>query len=251
MTTGVNEGKRAAAYLAIDERVENGHIVGVGSGTTAVYAAERLGQRVKNEKLDIICIPTSFQARQLILKHNLVLGDLDRYPEIDVDFDGADEVDNDLNLIKGGGGCLTQEKVIASCSKQFIVIADNTKASSRLGERFQRGIPIEVLPLAYVPIMNRITKLFGGTIDLRIAKKKAGPVVTDNGNFLLDWQFDDIRDRNWADINVKISMMPGVVETGLFIGMACCAYFGDDNGLVTVRKSHKSGFMNGTSAGHS
>jgi ribose 5-phosphate isomerase A len=248
---GVEEGKRAAAYLAVDELIENGQIVGIGSGSTIIYAVDRIAERVKSEKLNLICIPTSFQAKQLIMKHNLVLGDLDRHPEVDVGIDGADEVDADMNLIKGGGGCLTQEKIVASCCRRFVVIADHTKNSTRLGQRYHRGIAIEVIPLAYVPVLTRIKKMFGGTIELRMAKSKAGPVVTDNSNFLLDWKFDASFDYNWSDVNVKIKMIPGVVETGLFINMACSAYFGSELGDVIVRHSRQLQVINGINGKHS
>jgi ribose 5-phosphate isomerase A len=242
---GVEESKRAAAYLAVDELIESGQVVGIGSGSTIIYAVDRIAERVKTEKLQLICIPTSFQAKQLIVKHNLVLSDLERNPEIDVGIDGADEVDADMNCIKGGGGCLTQEKIVASCCRQFVIIADHTKNSARLGERYHRGIAIEVIPLAYVPVMNRVQKMFGGNLELRMAKSKAGPLVTDNSNFLVDWKFDETIDYNWTEVNNKIKMIPGVVETGLFIDMAFRAYFGTEKGDVAVRQSHKPRFMNG------
>ncbi|XP_064784897.1 ribose-5-phosphate isomerase-like isoform X2 [Oncorhynchus masou masou] len=118
------EAKKLAGYAAVDNHVQNNQVVGVGSGSTIVYAVDRLAERVRQEKLNIVCVPTSFQARQLILQHGLTLSDLDRHPELDVAIDGADEVDAALTLIKGGGGCLTQEKIVAGCAKHFIVIAD-------------------------------------------------------------------------------------------------------------------------------
>jgi len=128
----IEQAKKKAAYAAIDDFVADHMILGIGSGSTVVYAVERLVQRVKAEKLDIICIPTSFQSQQLIVEGGLILGDLSRYPEIDVVIDGADEVDLHLNLIKGGGGCQTQEKIIASNSKQLVIIADYRKESKKL-----------------------------------------------------------------------------------------------------------------------
>ncbi|KAG7511226.1 ribose-5-phosphate isomerase [Solea senegalensis] len=227
------EAKKLAAHAAVDNHVQNNQVVGVGSGSTIVYAVDRLAERVRQEKLNIVCVPTSFQARQLILQHSLTLSDLDRHPELDVAIDGADEVDADLTLIKGGGGCLTQEKIVAGCAKHFVVIADFRKDSKSLGEQWKKGVPIEVIPMAYVPVSRAIVKCFGGEVNLRMAVSKAGPVVTDNSNFLLDWKFE--RAHNWKEVNTAIKMIPGVVDTGLFVGMAERAYFGMEDGSVQVR----------------
>uniref|UniRef100_A0A803VB77 ribose-5-phosphate isomerase n=1 Tax=Ficedula albicollis TaxID=59894 RepID=A0A803VB77_FICAL len=213
---------------------QNNQVLGIGSGSTIVHAVQRLAERVKEENLTIVCIPTSFQARQLILQNGLTLSDLDRNPELDVAIDGADEVDSNLNLIKGGGGCLTQEKIVAGFAKCFIVIADYRKKSDRLGEQWKKGVPIEVIPMAYVPVTRALTKKFGGVVELRMAVNKAGPVVTDNGNFILDWKFDKIHE--WREVNSAIKMIPGVVETGLFIDMAEVVYFGMEDGSVSVRE---------------
>ncbi|XP_077395695.1 ribose-5-phosphate isomerase [Festucalex cinctus] len=227
------EAKKQAAYTAVDNHVQNNQVVGVGSGSTIVYAVHRLAERVRQEKLNIVCVPTSFQARQLILQHGLMLSDLDRHPELDVAIDGADEVDADLTLIKGGGGCLTQEKIVASCARHFVVVADFRKDSKAIGQQWKKGVPIEVVPMAHVPVSRRIIQLFGGEVNLRMGVNKAGPVVTDNSNFILDWKFE--RAHCWADVNKTIKMIPGVVETGLFVGMAERAYFGTEDGRVQVR----------------
>uniref|UniRef100_A0A1L8E1V9 ribose-5-phosphate isomerase n=1 Tax=Nyssomyia neivai TaxID=330878 RepID=A0A1L8E1V9_9DIPT len=227
----LEEAKKIAAYKAVDEFVKSDQIVGIGSGSTVVYAVERLAEKVSKENINVICIPTSFQARQLIIGHGLTLSELELHPEIDVVIDGADECDKNLTLIKGGGGCLLQEKIVASFSKKMIVVADYTKDSTKLGEQYKKGIPIEVIPMAYIPIRNRIQKLFGGKLQLRMAVAKAGPCITDNGNFILDWHFPT-SDHNWEQINRDISMIPGVVETGLFVGMAEKAFFGQADGTV-------------------
>ncbi|XP_013398753.1 ribose-5-phosphate isomerase [Lingula anatina] len=228
-------GKKSAAYIAVDENIQDNQVIGIGSGSTIVYAAERIAQKVKEEKLKLVCIPTSFQARQLILDNGLTLSDLERNPELDVALDGADEVDSRFNLIKGGGGCLTQEKIVASCSKKFIVIADFRKDSQVLGEHYTRGIPIEVIPMAYKPIMRKIKTLYGGSLELRMARAKAGPLITDNGNFIIDWKFES-GDHDWKKVNTELLMIPGIVETGLFINMANKAYFGMQDGTIKVRE---------------
>lgn len=126
---------------------------------------------------------------------------------------------------------------MASCAAQLIVIADYTKDSKRLGEQYKKGIPVEVVPMAYVPIRDRIAAKYGGKLQLRMAVAKAGPVVTDNGNFILDWHFPDTIVNGWDEINRDIMMIPGVVETGLFVKMATKAYFGLADGSVIERSA--------------
>ncbi|XP_012229432.1 ribose-5-phosphate isomerase [Linepithema humile] len=229
--------KKIAACKAVNDYVQNNSVIGIGSGSTIVYAVDRLAERVKTEGLNVVCIPTSFQARQLILDNHLTLGDLETYPKLDCTIDGADEVDAEMNLIKGGGGCLLQEKIVASCAKQFIIIADYSKNSQHLGDRYKKGIPIEVLPMAYVPVQCKIVDMYGGVAKLRMALSKAGPVITDNGNFILDWHFPQEL-RNWRKINEEISLIPGVIETGLFINMVEKVFFGMPDGSVKEQSAN-------------
>lgn len=130
--------KQKAAHQAVDEHVRSGMRVGIGSGSTVVYAVERLVERVKSENLQVTCVASSFQAIQLITDGGLQLSDLTRTPELDVAIDGADEVDAFLNCIKGGGACMLQEKIVISCASKFIVIADSRKDSKTLGEQVRR-----------------------------------------------------------------------------------------------------------------
>ncbi len=149
-------GKKAAAIKAIDSHVQSGNLVGIGSGSTIVYAVNRLAERIKDKTLqDIQCVPTSFQARQLILDNHLSLTSLEAHPRLDVAIDGADEADQDLTLIKGGGGCLALEKVVAENADLFVVIADDRKKSNRLGTAWNY-VPIEVLQEAYKPLQKKI-----------------------------------------------------------------------------------------------
>ena len=154
-------------------------VVGVGSGSTIVYAVQRLAERVRQEGLDIKCVPTSFQARQLIHSHGLTLSDLECEGRIDVTIDGCDEADSNLCLIKGGGGCQTQEKIVAEYSDKFVVIADYRKKSNSLGEAWDY-IPVEVVPMAYTPVSRTIINKFGGDVKLRMAKNKVTH-ITDFG----------------------------------------------------------------------
>jgi ribose 5-phosphate isomerase A len=227
----IEQGKKNAAQKAVDENIKEGLVIGIGSGSTIVYAVNRMGEINKENNLNLICIPSSFQARQLILQNNLKIASLDEYPEIDIDFDGADEIDQNLNLIKGGGGCLVQEKILASNSKKLIVIADYRKNSKNLGQQWKRGVPIEVIPMAYFPLLSKLSKM-GGKPTLRMAQAKAGPLVTDNNNFIIDVDFGIIQ--NPQELNTKLLNLPGVVDTGLFLNMTNKAYIGQQNGKVLV-----------------
>jgi len=233
----VEVAKKKAAYAAVDDFVRDKQLLGVGSGSTVVYAVERLAQRVKEEKLSIVCVATSFQATNLIIQNGLQLGDLNRFPELDLTIDGADEVDEHLNLIKGGGACQTQEKLVAANSRQLVVIADYRKDSKLLGEKWRAGVPIEVLQLGYVSVMKKLAKL-GGKPVLRMGMNKAGPVVTDNGHLVIDCDFGEIKDP--AHLNQQLKMIAGVVETGLFVNMATRAYFGQADGSTSYRDAKRS-----------
>jgi ribose 5-phosphate isomerase A len=217
----VEEAKEKAAYAAV-KHVKNGFVVGLGSGSTAAYAIEALGERIKRESLSILGVPTSYQAFLLAVKHGIAVTTLEEHPEINVTIDGADQIDPKLNLIKGMGGALAREKIVASASKQNVIIADESKKVKALGEN-GHPVPVEVLPFA-VSIVKHKIEAAGGNPVLREGKGKVGPVITDNGNAIIDASFGVIR--NAAELELKLKMIPGVVETGLFIGLANTAYIG-------------------------
>jgi len=227
-------GKKNAAIKAVKDNVKKGMILGIGSGSTVVYAVQEISRINENSDLSLKCIPTSYQSRQLILDNKLELTTLDQYPSIDLDIDGADEVDSNLNLIKGGGGCHVQEKIIASFSKKVVIVVDFRKESDILGETWRKGIPVEVIPLGYVPIMNKLKEI-GGHPVLRMAKNKMGPVVSDNGNFILDVDFGSIKNPYETDNLIK--KIPGVVDTGLFLGITSTVYIGQKDGSVKILKN--------------
>ncbi len=226
-------GKKAAAEKAVEENVKPNMILGIGSGSTVVYAVNKIAEMNKEKDLNLKCIPTSYQSYKLIIENGLNLVSLDQFPVIDLDIDGADEIDKNLNLIKGGGGCLVQEKIVASNSKKFIIIADFRKVSKNLGENWKKGVPIEVIPMAHVPITRKLQKL-GGKPVLRMAQSKSGPLITDNGNFIIDVDFGIIN--NPSELNDKILPIPGVVDTGLFLNMAFKAYIGQEDGKIVILK---------------
>ena len=227
----VESAKRLAARRAIDEWVKDGQVVGIGSGSTIVYGIHRLAERVRDEGLRVQCVPTSFQSKILLAELAIPITDLSVAPVLDVTIDGADEVDRDLNCIKGGGGCHTLEKLVAQAAKIFIVVADGSKQSTRLGLHWRKGVPVEVLPVSYV-VVSRALRALGGEPRLRMAVAKAGPCVTDNGGLILDVEFGEIADP--AELHARIKSICGVIETGLFPGMAARAYFGKADGSVEV-----------------
>ena len=227
----IEMGKKNAAIKAVEDNVKKSMILGIGSGSTIVYAIEYIGKLNREDPLNLKCIPSSFQSYQLIIENALELGTLEQYPDIDLDLDGADEVDKDLNLIKGGGGCLVQEKILASNSKKLIILVDFRKKSEKLGMNWKKGVPIEVIPMAYFPIMKKLENL-GGKPILRMAQSKSGPLITDNGNFILDVDFGVIENPN--ELNDKLLHIPGIVDTGFFIGMTSSAYIGTEDGKVEV-----------------
>ena len=219
----LDQEKQAAARAAA-ELVEPGSIVGLGSGSTATYAIRFLGQRVR-ESLKIVGIPTSQKTKQLAEQLGIPLSTLDEHPQIDIDIDGADEIDPQLNLIKGGGGALLREKIIASASRRFIVVGDSSKQVAHLGKF---PLPVEVIPFAQSLISKRIAGL-GAQVSLRGA---GNPYVTDEGHHILDCTFGEIADP--AALAEKLRAIPGVVEHGLFIGMAEMALIGKDGGVIRV-----------------
>jgi ribose 5-phosphate isomerase A len=178
--------------------------------------------------------PTGFQSKELILSAGLALGDVDMFTRLDVCIDGADEVDADLNAIKGGGACQLREKVLADMADTWVMVADYRKNSSVLGTNWKQGVPIEVVPFAYVQVLAALQKM-GGSPTLRMGKAKAGPVVSDNGMFIIDCAFPEAQMKQPAALLRDIKLLTGVVEVGLFCGMAKAAYFGNNDGSVTVR----------------
>jgi ribose 5-phosphate isomerase A len=221
-------GEAAAA------RVKSGSIVGLGTGSTTALAIQAIGDRLKSGDLkDIKGVPTSFQARVLAKENNIPLVSLDEIDHMDVAIDGADEVDPQKNLIKGGGAAHTQEKIVDTLAEQFIVVVDSGKLVDKLGTTFL--LPVEVLPLAVTPVMRAIVKL-GGQPSIRMGVKKAGPVVSDNGNLIVDVKFEGGID-NPAELEKTLNNLPGVLENGIFAGVAHLILVGEiKDGQPSVRE---------------
>jgi ribose 5-phosphate isomerase A len=214
--------EKTNSALAAVAHVKDGFIVGLGSGSTAAIAVQALGERIKKEKLHILGIPSSQQAFQVAVEAGIQITTLDEHPVIDVNIDGADQLTPELYLIKGGGAALMREKIVAAASKQNIIIADAAKKARLLGEKNQ-FVPIEVLPFALAPVKAKISVL-GGKPVVREVKGKLGPVITDNGNAVVDVYFGEVKDP--AEMSVKVKMIPGVLETGFFVGLTDIAYVG-------------------------
>jgi ribose 5-phosphate isomerase A len=224
--------KKEVGYAAA-ARVKSGMVVGLGTGSTTAYAIQAIGERLQaGEITDVKGIPTSFQAIVLARKYGIPLVGLDEVEKIDVAIDGADEVDPQKNLIKGGGAAHTQEKIVDSLAEQFIVVVDASKIVDKLGSTFL--LPVEVLPMAVAPVTRALEKL-GGKPELRMGVKKAGPVVTDQGNLVIDVKFDNIP--NPSDLEKTINNIPGVLENGLFVGVTDIVLIGEvKDGQPIVRE---------------
>ncbi len=202
--------KRAAGYRAA-EMIEDGMVVGLGTGSTVYFTIERLSERIR-DGLQITAIPTSFQTALRAKKAQISLTTLDDNPVIDIAIDGADEVDPKLRLIKGRGAAHLREKCVAAAAKHFVVVVDEQKIVKKLGAA---AVPVEVLPFAITPVLAELRKL--GCIPLiREAVRKDGPVITDNGNFIVDCRFEDIK--NPEKLEAALAAIPGVIESGLFCG---------------------------------
>ncbi|WP_254521821.1 ribose-5-phosphate isomerase RpiA [Natrinema caseinilyticum] len=229
---GPEAAKRRAGERAI-ETIEDGFVVGLGTGSTTAHAIRAIGRAV-DDGLEIRGIPTSFQSRQLALEVGIPLTDLDAVDVVDLAIDGADQVLDDPDaathgaLIKGGGAAHAREKLVDTAADRFVVVAD----PSKLTDRLERPVPVEVLPDAHAVVAERV-RTFGGEPTLRDAERKDGPVVTDNGNLVLDCGFGAIDDPD--ALATRLSRLPGVVEHGLFVGQADATYVGSDGG-VEVRR---------------
>ncbi len=201
--------KRAAGYRAAD-MVEDGMVIGLGTGSTVFYTLERLSCRI-SEGLQISGVPTSFQTAQRARECGIPLTTLDEEPVLDLAVDGADQVDRHLYLIKGRGAALTREKCVAAAALRFIVIVDEPKIVTD----FSAPVPVEVIPFAIRPIITRLEDL-GCRVVLREGIKKDGPVITDNGNFVVDCGFTGIN--HPEELEESIKLINGVVDSGLFCG---------------------------------
>ncbi|MDI6889223.1 MAG: ribose-5-phosphate isomerase RpiA [Methanocellales archaeon] len=195
-------GESAAAL------VRDGMVIGLGTGTTMMYAIKQLGELVR-DGLSILAVPTSHETEMLAIEEGIPLTSLWKHTSLDLAIDGADQVDSKLNAIKGGGGAHTREKVVACSAKRFVVAIEENK----LVDVLNHPVPLEVLPCAWKFVETQVKEL-GGKPQLRLAQKKDGPAITDNGNFIIDVDFGKIIDP--LKLSEDISTIPGVIEHGIF-----------------------------------
>jgi len=231
----VDQFKKQAALKAV-EFVQSGMVLGLGTGSTSLYAVQEIGQRCRDGSVkSIIGIPSSIKTAHEAQQCGIPLGSLDNHPIIDLTIDGADEVDPDLNLIKGGGGALVREKIVAQNSRKVVIIIDESKLSSVLGVK--RDVPIEIIPFGFRPILNYL-KALGSSVKLRKTEKGL-PFETDQGNYIIDCKFDRISEPQ--QLAGKLKEKAGIVEHGLFLGLATDVIVAGQKGIQhfsAKRKRH-------------
>ncbi|CAB49687.1 ribose 5-phosphate isomerase A [Pyrococcus abyssi] len=227
----IEEMKKIAAKEAL-KFIEDDMVIGLGTGSTTAYFIRLLGDMIKKgEVSDIVGVPTSYQSRLLAIESGIPVATLDQVDAIDVAVDGADEVDPNLNLIKGRGAALTMEKIIESRAGMFIVLVDERKLVDYLCQKMP--VPIEVIPQAWRAIVEELS-IFNAEAKLRMGVNKDGPVITDNGNFIIDAKFPRIDDP--LDMEIELNTIPGVVENGIFADIADIVIVGTKEGVKTLER---------------
>jgi len=243
METRQDQLKREVGYKAVDDYVRSGMVVGLGTGSTAYFAVERVGQKLKSGELkDIVAVPTSKRTKEQAEKLGIPLATLDTQPVLDVAIDGADSVDPSLNLVKGGGGAHFREKIVEASAKTFVVIVDDSKLCDGLGPHFP--VPVEIVPFCHehtARVIASLPALAGCRPVLRLGSSSNNkidgdtPAVSDNGNYILDLHFSKpIKDPKKAAQQLKETI--GVVEHGFFIGMASVVLIAGKDGVSEKKR---------------
>jgi ribose 5-phosphate isomerase A len=227
--TSIEDAKRRAVLKAL-QPIRSGWIIGLGSGTTMAYALAEIARLSRARGFELSVVPTSHQIENLAISHGLRIKSMNEAHTVDYAIDGADQVEvPSLNVIKGGGAALLREKVVDSAAHKLAIVVDETKITKHLGDK--QPIPLEVFPFAYKSVQVKLTNM-GARARLRESGGKVGPVITDNGNFILDADFGRLENPSRLDRQLK--MLPGLVETGLFLKMADRVYVGRNDGKVDV-----------------
>jgi ribose 5-phosphate isomerase A len=219
--------KRRAGERAV-ELVEDGMTLGLGTGSTAYWAVARLGERVR-EGLSVRCVPTSRRTEEQARSLDIPLTTFADVQQLDLTIDGADEIGPGLALIKGGGGALLREKLVAAASRRMVVVADESKRVAALGKF---PLPVEVVPFAWEVTARRVAEVTNCRPVMR--REPGGFYLTDNGNYVLDCPCDEIRDP--AGLERALKLLPGVVESGLFVNLADLAFVATGDGVETIER---------------
>ncbi len=217
--------EKEAAGIAAAELVKDGMVIGLGTGSTTAHTIAEIGRQVASG-LDVKAVVTSYQSEMLAIEAGIPLTSLSEHPTLDIAIDGVDQINEDFIAIKGGGAAQTREKVVSHCAKRFVIVADESKLTVDL----DHFVPVEVLPYAREYVKTQLLAL-GATPVIRMASKKDGPVVTDNGNFVIDAAFGKMEDP--VGIGGFISGCVGVVEHGIFNNVDE-VYVGRKNGSVEI-----------------
>lgn len=220
--------KEAAAMEAV-KYVEDGMVVGLGSGSTANIAIKMIGEKIRADDIEVIGIPTSAASDLLGRAVGIKIGDLDDHRLVDMTIDGADEVDAELNLVKGLGGALVREKMVAASTRVEMIVVDASKLVEHLGQN--APVPVEIINFSYNSTVRRLATL-GCEPVIRVANGR--PFVTDNGNLIADCRFDTIDDPE--SMESRLNLVPGVVDNGLFIGLADKVIVGSENGVRIIER---------------
>ncbi|UJG42483.1 MAG: ribose-5-phosphate isomerase RpiA [Candidatus Heimdallarchaeum endolithica] len=230
--------KYMASKYVVDNLIFDDLIVGVGTGTTINIFIELLSEKANTDDLNIICIPSSIETKLQLIQKGLVVSDIIENSEIDIYIDGADIVTEDYNLIKGGGGAMTMEKILASSSQEFVVIVDSGKYPKKL---LSYPVPVEIIPLAVNTVIKPLFDL-GGELKLRYGTGKIGPIVSDNGNVLGDVTFKKEYDPKIME--KAINNIPGIIENGLFPEKADKIVIGIDDSVkyIEIRRNKKNDY---------
>lgn len=220
--------KKIVGYEAA-ELVSDGDVVGLGTGSTTHYFIEKVAHKIEEEEIDVLGIPTSYQSFFLARNSGIPLTTLDEH-QVNLAVDGADEVDPQLNLIKGGGAAHTMEKIVDSSADKFVVIVDESKVVGELGSF---PVPVEVIPPSFRVVKDHLEDM-GGKTYLRMAERKDGPVITDNGNFVVDVKFNRIKKPE--ELEVRLNSIPGVVENGIFTRIVDQVMVGTVEGVNILKR---------------
>ena len=226
----IKDQKQRAAEAALSH-ITDGMTLGVGTGSTVEIFIDLLVEKVNAKNLSIKTVPSSFATGHRLRSAGFQVECLTSIVDVPLTIDGADEVDPNLCLIKGGGAALLREKILAEAAKQFIIIVDSSKMVQKLG--LKMPVPVEVIPAALAHAIMRIRQL-GGSPKIRQAQYKAGPIITDNGNFILDVSFESIE--NPSKLETSLNTIPGILENGLFTHQTDLVYIGETKGVKCVQR---------------